>query len=855
MHYSILVVFLALLSVVQCFAQSSSRLKASSPLIFEPNRGQTSEQTRFVVHGSGYQAAITDDGVSVRMRKPEIASAAAPNTPTTVHIRWLGVEPGSTFIGEAPLKSYSNYFRGSDSAQWQTRVPHYSAVKEANVRPGLDVRYYANAHQQLEYDLALSSYLQVSQVGFEVQGADRVRIGRDGGLVLKLGEATFHQPTPRTYEWVGRHKRYLRALYIQRSPNTVGFRVYGRTPGSRLVIDPVLRFSTYLGGSTNGDTFVAITTGASTAVDNAGNIYVTGVTNAIDFPTTSNAFEPKCPNFTCGSGTVVFVSKFDQAERILLYSTYLTGDSGGSATTAGKQLAVDTSGNVYVAGQAYSDFPVTGSAFQQYCGTSTTACAFLAKLSSDGTKLLYSTLFGSTNSSLNRWTGATGVALGPTGDAYISGWTNAADLLTTTGSYQPSCGVCLSGFVARLNTNKSGQASLVYATYLGGAGKSTLDASEADGIAVDPTGNAFVVGLAASDSFPHQAAFGSGTGPQSTRGQANFAGVTYVAKLNPSGNALVYSTLLRGASGTSIALDSVGQAFVTGAARNGLATTPGASQATFQGGSSDAFVTKLSISGSGLQYSTFVGGSGNDFARDVVVNNYGLAFITGYTDSANYPTLKSAFQPAHSSGGNSSYVTALQSDGTSLYYSTFLGGSHNTDGNGIAMDPAWNAYVVGTTADADFPVTPPTFQPKLAGSFNAFLSRVIIVSDLRLTVSPNPVSVAHNSVVNFRFRIVNLGPDGSDNVSLSDWVQSGWAYAGVYSPNATSCTQPAYGSTGGTLVCRKTRLELGETLYVNVYLRAIGPAGSWLYGTPRASSQTQDLYQPNNYVLIQTRVY
>jgi uncharacterized repeat protein (TIGR01451 family) len=865
---SLLVFLIATLSVsassIESSAQTAQPGRALMPLLFEPNQGQAANSVRFLTHGSEYQALLTDDGVALLVQRRPSVNAAEPSRPAVLRLQWLGAQPRSQFRGEERQASYSNYFQGTDPSRWRVHVPHFASVAQANVRPGMDIRFYSTSKQQLEYDLSVAPELDASQVGFEIIGADAVRVDSNGDLVVQVGGAELRQPSPHAYQLEGSRRLPVAARYVLQSKNVVTFEVAARRAGRRLEIDPVLQYSSYLGGATtNGQTDIAFSNGVSTAVDRSGNVYLTGNTNALDFPTTAGAFEPQCPApgsiAGCAGRPVVFVSKFDRSGNHLIFSTYLSGDYGtNSFDQAGKLLAVDSSGDTYIAGGAFGGFPVTPDAFQQDCAFEVdSSCAFLTKLSPDGSKLLYSTYFGNGFPDV-LWTIATGLALGPEDDVYLTGWTDSSQLPTTPDSYQATCpnfylGACRSGFVARFNTKLSGQASLVYATYLGGADTTGSGVSEGDGIAADRSGNAYVVGLTNLNSFPHSASFGSGTGPNEARGVIPFEGVTFVSKLSPDGKSLVYSTFLRGASGTSIALDALGQAFIAGAARTGFAATAGALQTTFAGGSSDAFVTKLSIRGNALQYSTFIGGSASDLARDIAVNNHGIAFVTGRTDSANFPIRAGAFKWSHS--GVTAFVTAVQNDGKGLYYSSYLGGSKNTVGSGIAMDPAWNAYVVGTTADTDFPVTPQAYQATKRGSTDAFWSRIVIAGDLRASLSPEITSVAPNGVVNFRGRITNFGPDGSDNVVFTNAIPKGMAYAGVYSANGDGCSKPTAGATSGSLICHKVRLEKGQTFYVNVYLRAIAPSGSTVRDTVQSSAQTQDLWTSNNSAVASVQIH
>lgn len=836
-------------------AQQSSLPDAPVPLLFEPNMGQAPHSVKFVARGSGYQALLTEDQLILSVQRSAGGNSAKPAGPAFVRLRWLGTQGGTHLYGQRRLASYSNYFYGPDQKQWAVRVPHFASVLQANAKPGPSLHFYATPRQQLEYDLSVNSATDASQVGFQVIGADSVQVSSNGDLIVRIGDAEFRQLAPRAYELRGGHRQALGAHYILQAENIVRYFVQGRTSGSTLVIDPILQYSTYLAGSTtSGDSTIAQSSGISTAVDKAGNVYVTGSTDALDFPATAGSYEPECPGpgsqAGCATRPVAYVAKFNRSGQ-LVYATYLSGLYGTNYwDPAGKLVAVDAKQDVYVTGGAFGGFPVTSNAFQQDCAFETdSACAFLTKLSSDGSKLLYSTYFGN-GFPMTDWTVANGLAIGAQGDVYIAGRAETPELPTTPGVFQATCpdlylGGCRSGFVARFNTSMIGDASLVYATYLGEASENGQTSSEADGIAVDAAGNAYVVGLTNSDTFPHSVSLGSGTGPGATRGRSGIIqGPTFVSKLSPDGKRLLYSTFLRGASGTSIVVDAANQAFVAGGARTGFATTTGAAQRTFAGGSSDAFITKLNSLGNALQYSTFIGGAGSDTARDVVVNNYGIAFITGSTDSSNFPTRAGAFQPTHV--GPAAFIAALQNNGRSLYYSSYLGGTKGTIGNGIAMDAAWNAYVTGTTSDSNFPITPQAFQRTLHGGADAFWSKVVIAGDLRAFLSADSTSVARNGVVTYRAKVTNYGPDGSDHVVFADTLPKGMAYAGVYSANGDVCTQPPSGATAGTLTCSKARLERGQTLYMNVYLRAIAATGTILRNTVSGSAQTQDLFPANN---------
>ena len=385
----------------------------------------------------------------------------------------------------------------------------------------------------------------------------------------------------------------------------------------------------------------------------------------------------------------------------LVYSTYL----GGSNDDAGQGIAIDAAGDAYVTGVTLStNFPTTAGAYQTTSGG--TADAFVTKLNPAGSGLVYSTYLGGSGGD-----NGMGIAVDASGNAYITGFTSSTDFPTTSGAFQTTYGGSGDAFVTMLNSTGSG---LLYSTYLGGS-----DAEQGNNIAVDGGGNAYVTGLTRSANFPTTVgAF------ETTSGGMQDA---FVTKLNPAGTGLIYSTYLGGSNddeGKGIAVDAAGNVFVVGRTSSiNLPTTAGALQTTF-GGVQDAFVTKLNFAGTGLIYSTYLGGGSNDEGFGIAVDAAGDAFISGDTSSTNFPTTAGAFRTTF--GGNAdAFVTKLNSTGTGLIYSTYLGGNLEDEALAIAVNTAGNAYVTGYTGSTNFPTTSGAFQTTLgggAGSEDAFVT-------------------------------------------------------------------------------------------------------------------------------------
>jgi len=479
-----------------------------------------------------------------------------------------------------------------------------------------------------------------------------------------------------------------------------------------LIIDPTLTYSTYLGG-TDGDI------GHSIAVDNEGNVYITGETISTDFPTTAGAFQTTLN----GSSANAFITKLASDGSTLSYSTYLGGTTSDSEAYG---IAVDTEGNAYITGQTDAiDFPTTAGAFQTV--NYGVGNVFLTKLNPTGTELLYSTYLGGSIADVG-----SGIAVDGGGFAYISGYTYSTDFPTTPGAFQtvsPMPPAGYNAFVAKLNTNTTGSAALVYSTYLGESNNGSASIS----IAVDSAGYAYVTGFTYASNFP------TTTGAfQTTNGTD---GSAFITKFNTAGSALVYSTFLGGANafseGNSIVVDSDGNAYITGdTAATDFPSTVGAFQTTFTG-TQDAFITKLNAAGSTLLYSSYLGGNNTAQGHGIAIDAAGDAYITGWTDSTDFPTTASAFQTTFS-GTQDAFVAKVNSSGSALLYSTYLGGSSTAQGHGIAIDAAGDAYIAGQTDSTNFPITTGAFQTIYGGGSNdAFIAKFAIGSPIVTSVSPN----------------------------------------------------------------------------------------------------------------------
>jgi hypothetical protein len=563
------------------------------PLSFEANQGQTDDHVQFLAHGQGYtlfltasEAVFTGCPPAAHRQRPTGSipkTSAVEDTPDTacamVRMQLLGANPASKVMGLEELPGKANYFRGNDPQQWRTHVPLYAKVKYAAVYPGVDLVYYGQSHQ-LEYDFVVAPGADPTAITLGFEGVDHVDVDAQGDLVLATADWSLWFQKPVAYQEENGRRQAIAGGYVRKGPHQVGFQVAAYDPARPLVIDPVLSYATYLGGR-GGEA------GTSIAVDAAGAAYVIGQTASSDFPTV-HPLQPTLDGFADA-----FVAKLTADGAALVYSTYL----GGSGDDRGNGIAVDVAGAAYVTGSTCSsDFPtvhplqptLNGGGACSQVGTPG-GDAFVAKLTADGSALVYATYLGGSGDEDG---GGGGITVDTAGHAYVTGPTDSSDFPTTPRAFQVTSSSA-DAFVAKLTADGS---ALVYATYLGGS-----NSEGSTGIAVDAAGHAYVTGVTFSLDFPtaHPVQATLGGGVSATGGDA------FVAKLTADGSALVYSTYLGGCSvetGLGIAVDAAGAAYVTGDTSSpDFPAMPGAFQTTLGGGGScgqflqsDAFVAKLS---------------------------------------------------------------------------------------------------------------------------------------------------------------------------------------------------------------------------------------------------------------------
>lgn len=702
---------------------------ASLPLRFEENQGQTDPSVRFLVRSPQRTDFFTSEGMvtvltgSMAPTGPAALDETAPEA-SVVRMHFDGGDPAPMITSSERLPGASHSFIGNDPDQWVSGIPGHARIQYHDVWPGIDVVFYGDGG--VRYDFVVAPGADPADIRLRFEGMEHVELEESGALALTTTVGIIRHDAPFTYQEPDGAKVEVPSAYRQLADGLIGFSVGRHDPALPLVIDPLV-YATYLGGS-------GTDRGLSVVADSSGNAYVTGsASSSTDFPTTAGAYRPAA----LGLKFNAFVTKLDPVGSSLVYSTYLGGSDGYDY---GLAIALDGSGNAYITGETGSmDFPTTVGAYQT--SMAGPRDAFVTKLNAGGSSLDYSTYLGGVGN-VER---GHGIAVDASGNAYVTGEARNA-FPTTAGAYQTTYGGGGYGnndaFVAKLNAAGS---SLLYSTYLGGGDK---DAGWA--IAVDAANNAYVTGGTESVDFP--------TTPGAFQTTNAGGSDTFVTKLSATGSSLVYSTYLGGnlvdaytgggstfseAQGGDIAVDASGNAYVAGSTKStDFPTTSGAFQ-TVNAGNQDAFVSKLNPAGASLIYSTYLGGSNDEWGLGIAVGPTGRAFITGSTTSSDHPVTAGAYQTTHA-GEEDAFISILGSTGTSLAYSTYLGGSKVDAGVDIAVDPAGVAYAVGRTLSLDYPTTTGVFQGAFGGSFDAWAVKLDIsppVADFEWTPEPGCAGV------------------------------------------------------------------------------------------------------------------
>ena len=878
-------------------ASSKSKQSISVPLFFEPNQGQTDPRVKFLARGRGYGLFLTADEAVLELQpavvkaqrsasSSHISDLNSERSPSSViRMRLAGAKSSARVSGASPLPGKSNYFIGSDPSKWRHNIPQFARVQYRSIYPGVDLVYYGN-QGQLEYDFRLAPGADPNQIALNFSGAS-ARIAHDSGdLVLSTGngDVRFHAPhiyqPASTASGTSTSEQTVAGSFRQLADNKIGFSIGDYDRSRELVIDPTLTYSTYIGGS-GTEKFVQVAVGADQ------NIYLAGSTNSVDFPSSldynanppiqpclgepGSTTPPPCPAATAQNIFIAVINpsltppqSTDAAQ--LVYMTYLGGT--GTDTLAG--LAVDSNLGIYVAGTTTSaDFPNTPSnAFQttpQVASLFPGTHSFLSKISFNTTvgtlvyNLSYSTFLAG-----NGIDNVTGLAIDPSCgnqscNAYVTGNTTSSNLesngfpanangyqITSNSPSNPQF------FASKINPNGSGSQSMLYSTYFGSEIPAPAVAL-GGGVAVDTAGNMYITGttnMLPSVGLNSGAPFEPIGAQQPCLDTGNSAANcpftagsnptdAIVAKFNPSfeGSAsLVYFTYLGGTgndTGNAIAVDSTGNAYVTGSTQSiGWVPFNGTAFQTAPGGAYIAKIGTQSGSAFPLTYFTYLGGP-LDVGNAIVVDSNQAVRVAGTTSGDLPATLNpiqagpaSSYSGTSSAGGEDAFVASISttSGTTTGDFLSYLGGNGTDQGTGVALDVFGATYVAGNTNSTNFPVTTNPFQATVKGSTDAFVSKIGAVSNLSITTaasSPAPSPAAAGVQVAFTFNILNQGPDPAYSINFAATVAPNTGLASLSSPPTGKMTQStgscsAAAGTQEIVNCNIPTLPAGQTATVEI---------------------------------------
>jgi len=709
MRHTILLLLLA-----TGFTTLAASPERSLPVFFLPNAGQTDPVLRYVVQTPELRAGFALD------------SAVFEIHGTQLHVHFAGANRDVDLQGSEALAAHANFLIGGDPAAWRTGVPTYRGVVYRNLYPGVDMNY-TGSYSKLKSEFRVAPGANPGQIRMEYPDADSVSVDVHGDLVVRAGAAELLDRAPTAYQELNGFRHPVQAGYRILDGKGVAFDLGDYDVTQPLVIDPVISYSTYFGGTAQSAVMAV-------ATDSGGNLYAAGWTEAVDFPVLNSI------QSTNHGGVDAFVFKLNAAGSTLLYATYI----GGRGDDRAAAIAVDSSGQIYIAGStASTNFPLAAAVRATLGGPRD---AFAVKLNSLGNQLIYSTYLGGSG-----YDAATAIRVDTAGNAYIAGDTQSTDF-PLSGPVQSVLGGKTDAFVTRLTP----AGAVSFGTYLGGNNDEHVG-----GLALDASGNIYIAGGTLSANFPLAAPL------QATSGGSQDA---FVAKMSTSPAALIYSTYLGGSGGqvgspeqaNAIAVDTTGAAYVTGVTNStNFPVTVGAFQALLNG-TQDAFVTKLNTTGSAYLYSTYLGSSSFDWASSIDVDSAGNAYVAGYTSSSLFPVVNQI--QAGFKGFYDVFVSELNPVGNGLTFSTMYGGTGAEEANAIAVDSVGNMFIGGQTNSLDL-VLQDAIQSSNLGGSTGFVARFGVTAAPPQLPAANSVSPSSGSGNKVTFTAQYSHPAGAGSLT------------------------------------------------------------------------------------------
>lgn len=779
--------------------EANPSLGQHHPSAFEQNRGQTDPRVSFLKRTPTSTAFFLPDGVRVAYK------AEGNPTPTSLGLDFVNANPQTNIVGRGAQIGISNYLHGSDRSHWVTNVPTYAALEGRQLYRGVDIVWYER-DSGVEFDLVVAPGADVTTIDLAAIGATAVELDHDGNVAMSAGSRSLTLRAPIAYQATGHGRQLVAASYVLNGPSHIGLKIGEFDRTLPLVIDPVLSYSSYIGG----DEFDSVN---DIAVDGMGNLYLVGETQSVNFPHSAGlSGDPG------DSASDAVVTKISPNGDNLVFSTYLGGNSSDTATS----IALDASGNIYVTGTtASSDFPTNNPIFPQLFGIQD---SFVAKLNPTGITLIFSTYLGGGADDT-----CTAICVDSTNAVYVTGTTESDDFPTVNPLFGDPGDLDFDAFVTKINAAGS---ELVFSTYLGGD-----MADGATSIAVSSSGEIFAAGFTRSTDFPTtNPAFGD---------PGDGASDGWVARINSTEPLLVFSRYLGGSNSDQInalAIDSNLNVYVVGGTDSTDFPVVNPIQVDPADAASDGFITKLGPSGVTTVFSTYVGGSGSDTATDIALGPDNEVFVAGNTSSTNLP-ITGAIQITNAGGLSDGFVIKLNPFGTVRLFGTYLGGSDEDQIHAIAVDQSQNAYVGGRTLSTDFPTAEP-FQgdTPLDDGFVAKIGDA--TADLSVDIVGLPDPVRSGQQLTYTVTVSNAGPNAAGNVVATTMVPAATSFV---SANATtgSLDTPTVG-LAGPVSLEIGILASGQTVTLTLVVQVNAPTGSTVLNTATVSSTAFDPNTANN---------